>query len=125
MVFVMQALYSSLFIRPGTNIEPMPKEVQIESGEVCAGAAESDSPKNTLETWLKVATKPAATKNDASEQKEVHAAMEHLNIQFTKGSRAALILASGLVKKSDGRGRHFYEWVYPGVGKRFVQLKAV
>ena len=126
MVFVMQALFSSLFIRPGTNIEPTPAQVQNESGEVCASAADSETPKKTLEAWLKSATQPTATKNDASEQKTIHTAMEQLNLKLTaKGSRAALILASGMVKKSDGRGKHFYEWSYPGVGKRLVQLKAV
>ncbi len=48
MIFVLQALYQSLFIRPGTNIEPTPKEVQAESSEVCAGSRASLSSSDIL-----------------------------------------------------------------------------
>ena len=40
-----------------------------------------------------------------------------------KGTRAGLLLAAGMAKRSNGRGHHWYEWAYPDAGKRAVQLK--
>ena len=121
MVFVLQAFYASLFVRAGSNIMPVPVDVEVESHEVCAGEAET-SLKGRVRTWLLTKTTPVTTPRDASKQIAFHAAID-AEMETRKGTRASVILEAGLSKRSDGRGHHYYEFVYPDVGKSGVQLK--
>ena len=108
MVFILQSLYGSLFIRPGQQIEPMPREIAAESAQVCSAEGESK-----LLAWLRTNAKHADKNSNSTPMPEVHLAIDEAEFGFKKGERAAAILEAGLVKKSDGRGFHFYMWKFP------------
>ena len=114
MVFLFQALYGSLFIRSGQCIEPIPREVAAETADVCNRTTEKK-----LVTWLIANCTPAESMTDATSQADVHKALDAVVHQK---ERAAAVLDAGMVKKSNGRGHHFYAWKFPE-GTKAVPMK--
>ena len=101
MIFLFQAFYSSLFIRGGQCIEPIPREIGAETAEVCNRTSEKK-----LVTWIVANCEPADV-GTSSTQADVHKAVQDACVVPAK-ERSAAFLDAGMEKKSNGRGHHFY-----------------
>ena len=112
MVYVLQSMFKTLFVRGGSNITPVPRDVEQEGLDVCAPVA-GLSKTEAVTKWLREYCEPVRSQ-DATSQTKVHEAMDATGLSFSKAERPSVLLEVGLRKTSDGRGLNFYSWNFAG-----------
>jgi hypothetical protein len=112
MVFVMQSLYESLFVRDGTNIAPVPMCIQEEQAEIFTTKS-----KNAVEEWLLANSTGVDLPSDASQRKAVNlrlAGDPTAGVGNRFGAQWKALHEIGVKTSSNGRGLNSYQFTYPG-----------
>ena len=110
MVFVMQSLFDTLFLREGTNIKPVPLRIQEEQKEIFGAGSQGG-----MKKWLHDNCIAVDNASDASHRNDVHKRLGDdvtLGIGHKRGAAWKALLEVGVSYGSDGRGLNCYKFKF-------------